>query len=291
MQVLVKSVAMIFEAIVRKFVPETHKSVAGDVVLITGAGHGLGRELANRFAKLNAKVVLWDINKDNVENVAAEIRTDGGIAYAYCCDISSEKAVESLSLRVVREVGDVTILVNNAGILHCQPIMCLNSQQIKRTFEVNLLSHFWTIRQFLPRMLELGKGHIVAISSAASLTGTVNMTDYCASKFGIRGLMEALSEELYSMNKEKVIHTTTICPLTFKTGMAKRPKTRFPGVLPIMELSDVANATMDAILRNLDLQVVPARVGAMLAFRGLFPKNVCQLVQRFVDYESQAHSP
>jgi all-trans-retinol dehydrogenase (NAD+) len=160
--------------------PIRRKSVRGQNVLITGSGHGLGREMALRFATEGANLVLVDINQANNESVRAElIKKYADIKVrAYSVDIRNEADVEDLSKRVQKDVGQIDVLVNNAGIVQCKPFLELSPQLIERTLQVNVLAHMWTIRHFLPSMLEKGRGHIVAISSIAGLIGGKFLTDY-----------------------------------------------------------------------------------------------------------------
>uniref|UniRef100_A0A8B9M043 Estradiol 17-beta-dehydrogenase 11 n=1 Tax=Accipiter nisus TaxID=211598 RepID=A0A8B9M043_9AVES len=119
------------EAFVKLFVPVKRKSVSGELVLITGAGHGVGRATAFEFAKRRSRLVLWDINK------------------------------------VKKDIGDVSILVNNAGVITAADLLSTQDHQIERMFEVNILAHIWTTRAFLPTMMNNNHGHIVTVASAA----------------------------------------------------------------------------------------------------------------------------
>lgn len=119
------------------------KPVAGQLILVTGAGHGLGKEVAIRFAKRSAKLILWDIDKDMVEQTAKEISSFGGHAFAYEIDVSDPYKIRSLAQQIHDKHGPVFILVNNVGILNCLPLLNLSYNQIRRTIDVNLLSHFW----------------------------------------------------------------------------------------------------------------------------------------------------
>lgn len=270
--------------IVRIMLPSPRKCIHGDVVLITGSGHGLGRELAILAADLGATVVLWDIQKSTCESVAKEIKANGGKAYAYECDVSDFRMVEQQGKKVQEEVGDVTILINNAGVIHVDPLLNLNSQNIKRTFEVNVLSHFWTIQQFLPRMLERKTGHIVAVSSAAGVFGSPYLTDYAASKHGVIGLMSSLREELFVSDKEQCIRLTTICPVLFDSGFVKQPHSRFPTILPVLTVKDVAQGAMDGILREKSIVVLPTWIGYFLRLSRIFPDSMGLFFQRSLEH-------
>lgn len=116
-----------------------------------------------------------------------------------------EKVLETAS-KVLTEVGDVTILINNAGIMPQHEILKHSEKEIRMVFEINTIAHCWMFQAFLPRMIEKNHGHIVALSSIAGIVGFKNLVPYCGSKFAVRGMMESLCEELrlYSDGKSKV---------------------------------------------------------------------------------------
>ncbi|EFN77114.1 Epidermal retinal dehydrogenase 2 [Harpegnathos saltator] len=120
------------------------KSVSDEIVLVTGAGHGIGRELTLQYAHLGATVVCLDINQQTNENVAEEAtKATGRPVYAYRCDITDNAQVLEVAQQIRKEVGEVTVLINNAGIMNCRFFMDLTIDQIKSEFNVNILSHFW----------------------------------------------------------------------------------------------------------------------------------------------------
>lgn len=289
-QLFLKSLWFTLQSIYYAIVPPNRKCVFGETVLVTGAAHGLGRELALRFARLGATVVLWDVNQVGCDSVVKEIRALNGKAYAYHCDVSNEKCVEENSEKVKRDVGNINILVNNAGMVHCKELLRLSCQQIRRTMEVNTLSHFWTIREFLPDMLRNEHGHIVAIASLAGLIGSINLTDYCASKFAILGLMSSLGEELHNKQKDSIL-LTTVCPAVINTGFAPLPPIRFSSVLPVLKLEQVADVIMDGILRNRRLVVIPSWVDIFTRIMRLLPWKVIQLCGETLNYRLEPNHP
>ncbi|XP_069092143.1 17-beta-hydroxysteroid dehydrogenase 13-like isoform X2 [Pleurodeles waltl] len=166
------------ESFVKLFIPLKRKSVSGEIVLITGAGHGMGKIAALEFAKLSSTLVLWDINKQGVEETAAECRELGAAAHAYMVDCSKREDIYRAADKVKEEVGDVTILINNAGVIFCADVLTLKDNQIQKTFEVNVLAHFWTTRAFLPAMMRNNHGHVVTVASSAGHVGVRFMSDY-----------------------------------------------------------------------------------------------------------------
>lgn len=158
------------------------KNIEGQNVLITGSGHGLGREMALKFAQLGTNLVLVDINETNNQKVkedALKIANKSNIKMlTYSVDIRQEAEVAKLARSIKKELGDIDILVNNAGIVQCLPFLELSPNLVERTFQVNTLAHVWTIRHFLSPMLKKNRGHIVAISSIAGIIGGKYLTDY-----------------------------------------------------------------------------------------------------------------
>lgn len=113
----------------------------------------------------------------------------------------------------------VSLLFNNAGVLSGRSLLDTPDHMIERSFNVNVIAHFWTVKAFLPTMIEKDHGHIVTIASMAGYVGIAKLIDYCSSKFAAVGFDEALRLELEVMGVENV-HTTVICPYFIQaTGM------------------------------------------------------------------------
>ncbi|XP_045182028.2 17-beta-hydroxysteroid dehydrogenase 13-like [Mercenaria mercenaria] len=259
----------IIEATVRIFVPEKKKSFAGKLVLVTGAGHGIGRELSLKFSAIGARLVLWDINKDNVESVVREIQENGGTATSYICDVSKIDEIKSVADKVRREIGDVDALVNNAGILHGAAFLTLTDEEIKRTIDINLLAYFWTCRQFLPPMINRNSGHIVNVASMAAKKGVAYLTDYAASKHGVEGFTDALSDEMRREGYDG-LYFTTVFPMFVDTGMTKFAHDRLSKMLSPAE---VASAVVEGVQRNKKSVYIPSNLDWSVRIGGLFPRK------------------
>lgn len=129
-----------------------------DLVLITGGAGGLGTEIALEFRRRDANVVVLDISNPLPENHIS------GVHY-YRCDISKRSDVAKTIKKIKKEVGIVTILINNAAITTGKPLIHLTFEEIEKTIQVNLLASFYTIKMLLPGMLEKNRGYIVSVSS------------------------------------------------------------------------------------------------------------------------------
>lgn len=255
-------------------VPQSPKSLENEVALVTGAGHGIGNQLALQLSKLGAKVVCWDINDKTAEKTAQQINRNGGTAWAFKCDVSNREGVAAVAEQTRAIVGNVTMLFNNAGIMPCKPFMSHTPEDVERVFRVNVFAQFWTLFEFWPDFLAQQKGHIVAMSSTAGVTGTPNLTAYCSSKFAIKGLMDALYLEHREMYPQSQIQMTTIHPFTVNTGLAKRPTTRFANLIPISEPEAAAKTIIEAVQRN-ELNVfVPTHLSYLFAASSLLPVKV-----------------
>lgn len=110
---------------------------------ITGAGHGIGREVALQFAQLGCVIVCWDINLKAAKETTREVEEIGGKAYAFCCDVSVQTEVESTANEVRKIVPHVDIVINNAGIMPCHPFLQHNIQEIDRCIDINVKGNIW----------------------------------------------------------------------------------------------------------------------------------------------------
>lgn len=136
---------------------------------------------------------------------------------------------------------------------------------MKKVMEVNAISHFWTVKAFVPDMIKKNHGSVVTVSSAAGITGVAGLTDYCASKFAAFGFNEALRLELSRVAKG--VKTLCVCPYYINTGMFKGVKTRFPLILPILEQEYVTQRILDSIKRGDAFLILPNIVGSTFLAR------------------------
>ena len=248
---------------------------SGKIALITGGASGVGRLMARKMAMRGAHAVIWDINDEALANAADEILAAGGKATPYHCNVADREMVSGIAEKVRREVGKVDILVNNAGIVNGKLFLDCTEEELERTLEVNILSHFWTVRAFLPEMIKANSGHIVTISSAGGIVGSARLVDYSASKFAAFGFDEALRGEL---KKQKLdIRTTVVCPFFINTGMFAGVRTRFPFLLPILDEERVAERIVRAVARGKERVILPPFVYTTWLLR-LVPVKVFDLV-------------
>lgn len=197
---------------------ELSRSVEGKVVIVTGAGSGMGRATAILFADEGAKVAAIDQNREPVEKVAAEIQSAGNIARAWACDVSDRESVGQMVADVVSAFGGVDILVNNAGISAALPLESEGYDAAwARVLAVNLTGMTHTIRAALPHLRKSASPRIINIASTEGLGATAGNSPYTAAKHGVIGLTRSLALEF---GKEGIT-VNCICPGPIRTGMTE----------------------------------------------------------------------
>ncbi len=179
------------------------------VAIVTGAGRGAGRVIAQVLAREGASVVAVARTKADVDQLAREIAEAGGVCEPVSADVSNAEDVRRMVAQTLERFGRIDVLVNNAGIggpatgVEETPV-----EEWRRTLEINLTGPFLCSQAVLPTMKEQRSGHIIMISSGAGKQGYPNMSAYCASKFGLHGLAQSLAAEVSDLN----IRVCTIMP-------------------------------------------------------------------------------
>lgn len=243
--------------------------LAGSTVLITGAARGLGRQLAVQAADRGARIVAWDLDRDGLDRLAAEL--GDALVVGTVVDVTDRASVAAGVDAVPGQAAGVDVVVNNAGVVSGARLVDLQPDQIQRTFAVNTLALYWVTQPFLASMLERNRGHVVTLASAAGLVGVARQTDYSASKHAAVGFMESLRAEL--RRDHAAISTTVVCPYYVDTGMFAGARSRWPRLLPILHEPDVARHMLDAIEADKPIVRLPPLVWSLAVGR-LLPTRV-----------------
>ena len=195
------------------------KSFENKVVIVTGAGSGIGRATALAFAQEGAKVVVSDFHEKDGQETVSQISSLGAEASFIKCDVSQEAQVKELVEKTIQKYGRLDCAYNNAGIegAPSSTVEC-STENWDRTIDTNLKGVWLCMKYEIPEMLKHGKGSIVNCSSIAGLVGFETIPAYVASKHGVIGLTETAALEFAKKN----IRVNAVCPGAIHTPMLDR---------------------------------------------------------------------
>lgn len=187
------------------------------VAIITGAGQGIGRAAALRFAEEGAKVAVVDIIETAAQAVADQIRAAAGEALAITVNVADRASVSAMVEQVLAQWGQIDILVNNAGILRDATLVKLTEENFDAVISVNLKGVFNCTQAVAPHMIERGSGRIINTSSVVGLYGNFGQTNYVAAKAGVIGMTKVWAREL----GRKGITVNAVAPGFIATEMVR----------------------------------------------------------------------
>ena len=168
----------------------------GRVAMVTGGGQGIGKAIALRFAREGADIAIVDVNRDTATATAEAVRSLDRNAVIAVVDVSDAKAVDRVVSDVVRDLGQLDVLVNNAGVEKRAPFFEITPRDWQRQIDVNLSGTFYCMQAAARAMAARGYGRIVNLSSVAGLIGPIDLAAYGASKAGVVGLTRAAALDL-----------------------------------------------------------------------------------------------
>lgn len=191
------------------------------VALVSGAGRGIGREIALELAKAGCTVICVSRNESSCGSVAEEIRACGGKAESFAFDVSDFGQVKEKCAEILKKYGAVDILVNNAGITRDNLLMRMSDEEWNAVISTNLSSCFYLSRNLVRAMMGKRWGRIINISSVSGIAGNAGQANYSAAKAGIIGFTKTLARELAARN----ITANAVAPGFIETDMtAKLPE-------------------------------------------------------------------
>lgn len=179
-----------------------------EIALVTGGGRGIGLAIARRLGRLGARVAICGRDTGTLDRASRALRAEGLEIFAEAADVTSGGDVCSFIGRVQQKFGDVTILVNNAGIGLFQPSHEIQEQDWDRVLDTNLKGAFLMSRAVAPHMIRQRHGHIIHIASLAGKNTFAGGAAYCASKWGLLGLAGCMAEDLRGYG----IRVSAVCP-------------------------------------------------------------------------------
>ena len=173
--------------------------LTGKIALVTGAGRGIGAEIARTFAREGAAVIInYNGSKERAEKVAAEIIAAGGKAETYQCNVADDAACKEMIDTCIKSYGRIDILVNNAGITRDDLLMRMSEEDFDAVMDTNLKGTFHTIRHMSRYFLKQKSGKIINMSSVSGILGNAGQANYSASKAGVIGLTKTAAREVAS---------------------------------------------------------------------------------------------
>jgi short-subunit dehydrogenase len=221
-------------------------AVDGKTILITGGSSGIGEAVAKKIAEAGGEVALVARTPQNLEKVADDIRSNGGTAHVYPCDLADMDAIAVMADKVLADLGGVDILINNAGrsIRRSLELSYDRIHDYQRTMQLNYLGAVQLILKFIPGMRERGFGHIVNVSSVGVQTRAPRFGAYIASKSALDSLCDALQAEV--VNED--VRFTTVHMALVRTPMISPTKMydKFPALTP----EQAAGVITDAIVHR-----------------------------------------
>ncbi len=214
--------------------------------LITGGARGIGKEIATRFAKEGADIIIWDV-LDEGEKTSEEIKSSGRKSVFHKIDITNLTNVQKQANDVIQKFGRLDILVNNAGITRDNLLLRMEESEWESVITVNLKGTFNCTKAFIKYMMKARKGRIINISSVIGLFGNAGQSNYAASKAGIIGFTKSIAKEVGSRN----ITVNAIAPGFIQTPMtdilSEEVKKNYLSLIPLKKFGlpeDIANLSI-----------------------------------------------
>ncbi|MSR51708.1 MAG: SDR family NAD(P)-dependent oxidoreductase [Gemmataceae bacterium] len=251
--------------------------LAGKRVLITGAGHGLGRAIALEFARVGSAVIVTDRELPRVESVVAEIFGMGFHASGYAFDVTQAEQIIAVREQLHRDHGPIDVLVNNAGTVFGGEFGSIPLDRHLATIAINLSGLIAVTHAFLPDLIARPESRLVNIASAAAVLALPLASTYAASKWGVLGFSESLREEL-RQHGQRHLRVSTICPSYISTGL-------FEGVKParltsLLTPEYVAKAVCRAAERGSEFVMLPRSARLLYSVASLMPRSLCSFICR-----------
>ena len=223
------------------------KQLENQIAVVTGAGRGIGRAIALKFAAEGADVVCVSRTQENSEKAANEVRALGRKAWAHAVDVSNAEAVNASAEKILAECGKVDILVNNAGVTKDGLLMRMSDADWDAVINTNLKGAFLFTKAFTRAFVKQRSGRIINVASIIGLIGNAGQANYAASKAGLIGFTQSVAKELGSRG----ITVNALAPGFIETDMtavlSAEMKAELLKKIPLNSLGqtdDIANAAL-----------------------------------------------
>ena len=220
--------------------------VQGDIVLVTGAGSGIGLEISKAFAAAGAKVVVTDVRAEAAEEAAASIRATGHEAVGMTLNVTDEAQVEAVLKQTVEQFGRLDVLINNAGLQHVSPIEEFPTEKFELMIKIMLTAPFIAIKHAFPIMKEQGYGRVLNMASINGLIGFAGKAAYNSAKHGLLGLTKVAALE----GAEHGITVNAICPGYVDTPLVRNQ---------MEDLAKTRHVELEKVLEEVIYPLVPQK--------------------------------
>jgi NAD(P)-dependent dehydrogenase (short-subunit alcohol dehydrogenase family) len=258
------------------------RSLAGEVVAITGGARGIGRATAAALLPLGARVAVGDIDLALAEQTAEEL---GAGTIGLHVDVTDPDSFESFVREVETKLGPLDVLINNAGIMPIGPFLDENNATAQRMVDINLHGVIYGSKLALARFAARGRGHLVNMASITGKAGTAGGVTYSATKHGVVGLSEAIRQEFRGSG----INVSVVMPIGVNTEL-------YSGVPQIRgmrtpEPDDVARAIVEALQTGRFEVYVPKLMAVTMFFDAVLPRRAAEAIARLLGADQTLVAP
>jgi NADP-dependent 3-hydroxy acid dehydrogenase YdfG len=258
------------------------RSLAGQVVAITGGARGIGRATAAALISQGARVAIGDIEASLAEKTATEL---GSGAIGLPLDVTDRASFQTFLQAVESRLGPLDVLINNAGIMPIGPFVEEPDATARRMVDINLHGVIFGSKLALERFLPRGRGHLVNIASSAGKAGFPGGATYCATKHAVVGLSEAIRAEV----RDTAIEVSVVMPVVVKTELGSGlPETR--GFKPV-EPEDVAGAIVDALQKPRFDVFVPRSIAVIMRAQHVIPRRAMEAIAKVLKGDQVLANP
>lgn len=220
--------------------------VNGDIVLVTGAGSGIGLEISKAFAEAGAKVVITDVNTEAAETAAKSLQEAGHDVIGLTLNVTDEAQVQSVFAETIKRYGRLDVLINNAGLQHVSPIEDFPTEKFELMIKIMLTAPFMAIKHAFPLMKEQGYGRIINMASINGLIGFAGKAAYNSAKHGLLGLTKVAALE----GAEHGITVNALCPGYVDTPLVRNQ---------MADLSKTRQVELEKVLEDVIYPLVPQK--------------------------------
>jgi NAD(P)-dependent dehydrogenase (short-subunit alcohol dehydrogenase family) len=254
--------------------------MSGKVAIITGGASGMGQITARRLAKEGAKIAIFDVNEQALQDTAAEADN----ITAYHCDISNLQDVETKVAAVAAELGPIELLVHAAALMPSHQLIDHTHENMERLFRINYFGTTYMVRAVLPAMIERGHGRIIAFGSIAGIALVPKMGAYCATKAAVNAYIEVLQNEIRATG----VRVHLVCPPAVNTPLVDQAiATDTPGSIIEAKKSGrlgdpekMIDAIEKGVRKDKDI-IYPKEARLLYLWRALLPKLWWKVVMNF----------